>query len=329
MKYGLLDYELVGGKFNIGDYVQSLAAKQYLPKVDHYLSREKLDKYSGDKLKFIANGWFMHNPENWPPSPKLDALPVSIHINRPYAQRMLTTKSVNYFKKFDEVGCRDYHTAELLCDKGVNAYYSCCLTTTLKKPADIVKKKQILIIDALHAVPDFLAFKKMPLRYFLSHLKSGNFFRSFYKDGVYKKIIDTLSLGEDYDVIYIKNSLDGEGVSTEVRFKMAESYLKELASSSLVLTSRIHAALPCLAYNTPVVFLKFGQKSLSNTYRFKGIIDHMNVIDFDGDLRKSGYTSNEIGVEDLKNIASIVNPGTHLQYAEKLTKKCMEFIGHV
>jgi|GEM_PF-2441898 hypothetical protein len=38
-KFALLKYKAYNGLFNIGDYIQSLAAKQFLPKVDILLNR--------------------------------------------------------------------------------------------------------------------------------------------------------------------------------------------------------------------------------------------------------------------------------------------------
>src|SRR6218665_427036 len=114
MKYGLLDYELLGNKFNIGDYVQSLAAEQYLPAVDSYLSREALSRYQGDSVAVIMNGWFMHYPENWPPAPDINPLFISFHMNRPYISRMMTPNAIAYMKDQGRIGCRDYYTAEVL-----------------------------------------------------------------------------------------------------------------------------------------------------------------------------------------------------------------------
>ena len=42
MKYGLLTYRK--NESNIGDYIQSLAAKRFLPKVDVLVNREELNK---------------------------------------------------------------------------------------------------------------------------------------------------------------------------------------------------------------------------------------------------------------------------------------------
>jgi len=79
MKYGLLSYEFKR-HFNVGDYVQSIAARQFLPQVDRFLNREKLHGYRGEKIRLIMNGWFMFHPENWPPSPDIEPLFVAFHI---------------------------------------------------------------------------------------------------------------------------------------------------------------------------------------------------------------------------------------------------------
>ena len=50
MKYGLLTYAENRKSFNVGDYIQSLAANQFLPQVDEYLNREALADYGGDPV---------------------------------------------------------------------------------------------------------------------------------------------------------------------------------------------------------------------------------------------------------------------------------------
>lgn len=64
VKYGLLTYRTE----NIGDEIQSIAARQFLPRVDVYVERDSLNNVvSDEKIKLIMNGWFTHKPENWPP----------------------------------------------------------------------------------------------------------------------------------------------------------------------------------------------------------------------------------------------------------------------
>ena len=67
-----MDYTPAMGKQNLGDFIQSLAAKQFLPHVDEYINREELSEYNGKPVKMIMNGWYMMRPENWPPSEVID-----------------------------------------------------------------------------------------------------------------------------------------------------------------------------------------------------------------------------------------------------------------
>jgi len=61
VKYGLLTYRTE----NIGDEIQSIAARQFLPRVDIYVERDSLNNVvSDEKIKLIMNGWFTHKPEN-------------------------------------------------------------------------------------------------------------------------------------------------------------------------------------------------------------------------------------------------------------------------
>ena len=71
--FGLLTY-LAWPEYNAGDYIQSVAASRFLPKVDRYVNREKLNEYSGPELKLIRNGWFQHRSTKWPPSERIPSV---------------------------------------------------------------------------------------------------------------------------------------------------------------------------------------------------------------------------------------------------------------
>ena len=67
---------------NLGDFIQSEAAKQYLKnKIVKQIDREQLHSYDGTKVHMFMNGWFMENPNNWPPSKKINPLFLSFHLN--------------------------------------------------------------------------------------------------------------------------------------------------------------------------------------------------------------------------------------------------------
>src|SRR5690606_18057865 len=128
-------------------------------------------KYSENPLALILNGWFMHQPMNWPPSEHIHPLFISFHMNRPYISKMLTDKALAYMMKQGPIGCRDHYTAKVLQDHGIDAYYSGCLTLTL---GDSYKfegvREEILFVDVMHAVPDVKRYRNMPFRYLASHL---------------------------------------------------------------------------------------------------------------------------------------------------------------
>lgn len=116
---------------NIGDYIQGLAPAQFFDNIDLYIERERLGAYNGEECKVIMNGWYMHRPSYWPPSPKIKPLFVAFHITTTVKDRILTDKGIEYLKKHQPIGCRDYFTRDLLLDKGIDAYFSGCMTLTL------------------------------------------------------------------------------------------------------------------------------------------------------------------------------------------------------
>lgn len=134
---------------NIGDYVQALAASQYYPRIDGFLDRdEDLKDYEGEKAKMIMNGWYMHNPKNWPPSDKITPLFVAFHLNILARFELTKPESIAYLKGHEPIGCRDIDTMNTLKEKGVDAFFSGCMTLTLGKTFKSDSKDgQVYIVD--------------------------------------------------------------------------------------------------------------------------------------------------------------------------------------
>ena len=145
MKYKLLATRSKN-QINIGDYIQSLAASQFLPSIDGFVQREKLNQYSSEEVTIIMNGWFMHQPENWPPSPQINPIFLSFHLNILAKDQLLSEKSVAYFKKHKPIGCRDFQSVQFLKSKNVDAYFSGCLTLTLGEKYFSKEKEDIYSI---------------------------------------------------------------------------------------------------------------------------------------------------------------------------------------
>ena len=133
MKFGIPFY--FGGD-NYGDDIQSVAAMDLLDKVDFFLNRENLSnpEYC-DTIKFICNGWFMHNPDKWPPATNLIPLFISFHVtnwNDSY-KKIINKNLYNYYKKYEPIGCRDLYTLNLFKKINIKAYFSRLCYTDIGK----------------------------------------------------------------------------------------------------------------------------------------------------------------------------------------------------
>jgi hypothetical protein len=160
METGILGF--IGSK-NIGDYIQTKAVLDLVGFNNiKILDRENLDKYNDNVIQTIINGWFMESPENWPPSEKIKPLFISFHLNPSIEKELLKDESIKYFKSHEPIGCRDIYTRDILLEKGVNAYYSSCITTTIDRNNYLKSKTQaegIIVIGAFDRLKPTLDYK--------------------------------------------------------------------------------------------------------------------------------------------------------------------------
>ena len=316
MKYGLLTYDENKNFFNVGDNIQSLAAKQFLPKVDTLLNRERLGEYTGDPIKLIMNGWFTHNIHNWVPSDDIDPIFVSFHMNNTAAPAMLSEKGIAYLKKHQPIGCRDQFTADTLKAKGIDAYFTGCLTLTLDsyKVDDSERGDDIYIVDPLYSYPRAeKVFYNTKIT--IKNILNGSAFKLGKKDKHIKKFISKEVLDT---ATFINQEPPSNTYTDEEKFDMAVDLLNKYAKAKLVITSRIHCALPCLAMGTPVIFVN-GFDSFVDSCRFDGILELFNRIDIDS--KTGAYTSN-FGLEGkITNETTVKNLEKHHDLANALKEK--------
>ena len=205
---------------NIGEEIQILAAQRFLPHIDGYINKERLNTYRFDELhKVIINGWFMRNWENFHFSDSsIQPLIISLHITPDISSKFFTAKNIEFLKKYSPIGCRDYWTLRLMNENNIPSYYSGCLTLTLQKNKCIEKKDYILLIDC----PDNVVrhVKTITDRHVITLHPMLNYFNTF-----------------------------------EERLLIARLYLKKIQQANLVITSRLHGALPALALETPTIFI--------------------------------------------------------------------------
>jgi hypothetical protein len=207
------------GVQNLGDEIQSIAAEQFLPRIDMKLDRDTLGGVKTiEKYLIIMNGWFAFRPQDFfPPSDSILPIFFGFHMteHNNAVSRFLSNENVCYFKKHEPIGCRDRRTMKLLADKGVDAFYSKCLTLTFPRRSKDPIDAKVFIVDADHIpIPDFL------------------------HDGATTISQDTYTFFNDH-----------------TKTSMAKDLLFTYQNQArLVITTRLHCALPCIAMGIPVIF---------------------------------------------------------------------------
>lgn len=232
--FGYVSYGYTTG--NIGDDIQAIAAKRFLPENSIPIQRDWISTFSSpQKVKTIVSGWFMHTkdywynsyakpPEvSWPPSDCIDPLLISIHIIPRLYPLFFSEKSLKYLREHGPVGARDLQTFHELEKRNVPCYYSGCLTLTLNNPYEGQKREEIIYaVDISEA-----AYK--------------------YIRSIVPKSIKVIKVSHCSESFY--------QMSGESKLKYAETLLNKYARAKCVVTSRLHASLPCLALKTPILFL--------------------------------------------------------------------------
>ena len=306
---GLLICSGEGKTKNIGDYIQSVAQEQFFDNIDCFVEREHLDTYvSSERTNLIMNGWFMWHPENFPPSENINPLFISFHIVPSIASKMMSSQTIRYLKKYEPIGARDYGTKKLLDSYGICSYFSGCLTLTLGlKYKSPIKNNDIIFVDPYYEIAnnrDYRGIKKYyhAFRLVYKHLhKVWILQKKFVPEfptifskycPLLNRLIGAASFYEAYNTIFEDDVLmNASYVTHEVmqkdfkddsaKLKYAKELINKYAKAKLVITSRIHCALPSLGVDTPTIFVTseaLQGNSLRSSGRFGGLIELFHTI---------------------------------------------------
>lgn len=285
MKYGLMYYKSTD---NLGDDIQTYASMKFLPHIDYYIDREDLSCFVPKEKEYVSmimNGWFIHNKLAWPPSPYINPLLISMHFkvleNTDIGDIYLKDFGGEILKRFGPVGARDIETKNRLENNEIDSYFSGCMTLTIEKFCKVKKKKKICLVD----VPK----------------------------SVYLKVKENTDC-EIEVITHFLNQKETEKKSFNERMQNVEKVLKKYQESKIVITTRLHVALPCVALGTPVIVL------------------HKEVFDEDR-LGSYFYLFTNYIEEDFLNmdIKKVLdkpkkNSKEYIKIKKQLKKRCKEFI---
>ncbi len=234
MKYGVLYNK---ANVNMGDDIQAFATARFLPHVDYFIDRERMDQfYSENKepVVMIMNAWYMWAKWHWPPTKYIVPKFVGFHYadhqlakqpGSPFKYEFLTGIGGEYLKANGPIGCRDMFTMNQLQSLGIDSYFSGCITMTLPQmPERKDKGTYICLVDLEPQV---------------------------------REKIKNLLKGQDIKVKVITHSRPrDEEKPWEERKEQVIELLTLYQNARCVVTKKLHCSLPCLALGTPVFLIK-------------------------------------------------------------------------
>lgn len=241
MKYGILTYSdrpmRAGAKnrLNLGDPIQSYAmryiysqmgiAEKDLVEISRYQARY----YEGEYVILPYNCFnmiynqFGHEYGTLPLSDKIIPVFLSFHLH----SRYIPEDILNNFRNYQPIGCRDEETMRNMRKNGLKAWLSGCVTAVLPKRTVSPKKKKCFLVDVPNSLNAYLPKDVLDNCEFIEHQVA------FPHDESEEYMTDA-----EYRAFY------------ETGIKQLEKYRDE---ATLVVTSRLHAATPCMAMGIPVI----------------------------------------------------------------------------
>jgi hypothetical protein len=204
---------------NLGDHIQTLALLQHVPAA-MLVPRDHLTPHPD--LCLIANG-YLSCGRLAAPRDFRDVRYIGAHLG--WDRR--NPRDVEDLGRFGVVGCRDTATRDYLTGHGVLAVLTGCATSAL--PPYTGPREGVYCVDVSDEMKE-AAVRRFKEPTFLTH-ELPPYSRWRY----YPEEIDDTVVAE--------------------QFALAHRYLSRYMRAELVITSRVHAALPAAALGTPVLYV--------------------------------------------------------------------------
>jgi hypothetical protein len=198
-------------------------------------------------------------------------------LTSPASELLVKGESLEYLKRHQPVGCRDSWTLDLLGKHGVECYFSGCVTLTLGAPDPGMRRDYICAVDL--------------------------------SDDLYRALAERAR-----SPILRLSHRDTSGGTFEQRCATASRLLNLYAHAKYVVTTRLHCALPCLAFEIPVLLVR----AQPDQYRFSGLID------FTRNCSVGSFSDNTVEFDFERTAA---NSDEHYAIRQALIAKLESFTG--
>lgn len=216
--------------WNVGDYIQILAIENLYKEMGINASEivrihmQELKTYKGEKLLLPIN--LIVYGDNFFEGADItiseDIVPVFLGVR--FFHYYFSEKTKQYLKKFGPIGCRDESVLKKMQELDIPAYLGGCLTITLPQRNKEFQEKKVYLVDVPKGLYEYLP------------------------DWIKNNMVQTTS-------VYFMSKeklLHGKSMKEFVENKYKEYY----ENASLVVTSRLHVASPCLAAGIPVILVR-------------------------------------------------------------------------
>lgn len=295
MKYGLYYFR---NTHNLGDDMWAYAQSLFYPHIDYLIDNTSVYKFRSENDEDVATiiGAFVE-PRNyeWSFFPPSNLIPffAGAYFRSTMWEFLQNDEIRKYLKAFEPIGTRTVVNATNFLNLGIDAYYAGCITMTLPKRKKN-KSNYVCLVD----VPDYVE------RYVREALGENVEFR--------KMTHDLPQLGQD---VYLKH----RNLSIKDRFKQIEDILQIYADARLVVTSRLHCALPCLTQDTPILLTlpKDGSGIVDMYDRMESFLEFFHMCWYE-DFKEGSVNY------DFQNPPS--NPKRYLIYRDALNESINDFI---
>lgn len=245
------------------DYIYQLAGIQKDEIV--YLTLSDLKTYKGEKLLLPLN-WALFDLNYMDGiriaiSEDVEPLFLAVTIESyNHKDDFFNEENIEYLKKYEPVGCRDYITYKKLMEYGINSYVNGCNTSLFPTREKNASQNKVLLIDAPIEMEKYIP----------------------------REIFDSAeSMTQQY---YCSQKVNYE----KIRNQVIKQYKYIVDNASLVITSRLHIASPCLAMGIPVIFVK---DKVDN--RFSWINKHLKLYN-GNDYNKIDWNPGIVDIEIYK-----------------------------
>jgi len=216
---------------NIGDDVQSLSLFQphLLGKPDLWIDRDQFPDYAdAGEVELVANGFFLCRSRSgelaFPPPPNINVRYVALCAsNIPHTDEVMA-----HFRASGPIGCRDQHTVNWCERRGLEHYFASCPSCLIERdfdapgtmPPPYDPKGPIVLVDVNpNELPPF-GTSSRPFLCLTNRVRPGDY----------------------------RNATE--------RLAALRRRLRVLRSAALVITNRLHVAMPCLGLGVPVVMVE-------------------------------------------------------------------------